>query len=201
MAASPYGPDVRRRQLALVLAMRLFLAALAMFFVAGMLGYVIIRVTLPASPAFGTIHVPFGLAISTVALLASSVTVHLALSAIRRERQARFQSMMLATSGLALVFLVIQVVCLSQLLADHWAVIENVEPSRRLQYYGIIFALVLVHGLHVLGGLVPLSIITTKALAGRYDHESYGGVVLFSMYWHFLDVIWLLMLGTFFLVG
>lgn len=201
MAASPYGADVRRRQLALVLAMRLFLAALAMFFVAGMLGYVIIRVSLSTNAQFGTIHVPFGLAISTVALLASSVTVHYALRAVRRERQGQFRAMMLATSGLALVFLVIQVFCLSQLLADHWAIIQDVDPKQRLQFYGIIFALVLVHGLHVLGGLVPLTIITTKALAGRYDHESYGGVVLFSMYWHFLDVIWLLMLGTFFLVG
>jgi heme/copper-type cytochrome/quinol oxidase subunit 3 len=64
-----------------------------------------------------------------------------------------------------------------------------------LHLYGLIFFLILVHALHVVGGLVGLSVTTAHALQGRYDHERYGGVKHAAMYWHFLDAVWLVMYG------
>ncbi len=201
MPDSPFGGDIRSRNRALILAMWLFLAALAMFFVAAIAAYVVSRFTLPARPELGTIQIPRGLTLSTLLLVASSYTLHRGLVAIRRERQATFVRNILYTATLGVGFVIIQVVCLDQLLANHWAVIDQVDPTYRLQYYGLIFTLVLIHGLHVVGGLVPMAIVTSKALQGRYDHESHMGVTLFAMYWHFLDVIWVLMIGTFLLLG
>jgi heme/copper-type cytochrome/quinol oxidase subunit 3 len=60
---------------------------------------------------------------------------------------------------------------------------------------------VLIHALHVLGGVIYLAIVTQRALAGRYDHEHYTGVKHAAMYWHFLDLVWLMMFGTFLVLG
>jgi len=50
--------------------------------------------------------------------------------------------------------------------------------------------------LHVVGGLIYLMMVLLKAYAGRYDHERYTGVRHAAMYWHFLDIVWLVMFGT-----
>jgi cytochrome c oxidase subunit III len=72
---------------------------------------------------------------------------------------------------------------------------------RDTRLYGMIFFFVLVHAAHVLGGMIYLAIVTHRALDGRYDHENYVGVKHAAMYWHFLDVVWLLMFGTFLFAG
>ncbi|MFH0982206.1 MAG: cytochrome c oxidase subunit 3 [Planctomycetota bacterium] len=56
------------------------------------------------------------------------------------------------------------------------------------------------HGAHVIGGLVPLTVVTTKAFRGRYTRDYYPGVKYVAMYWHFLDVVWLVMFVVIFLV-
>ena len=53
----------------------------------------------------------------------------------------------------------------------------------------------------MLGGLVPLFYITLQSYAGRYDHEHYTPVRLIAMYWHFLDVIWVVMFGLLVMTG
>ena len=58
------------------------------------------------------------------------------------------------------------------------------EGGTALQY--AVFFLIIVHALHVVGGLVPLIVVTRNAHAGRYDHEYHGPVKRLAMYWHFL---------------
>ena len=62
--------------------------------------------------------------------------------------------------------------------------------------YGLVFFLILVHGLHVMGGILPLVNITVKAHRGRYDHEHHGPVKYIAMYWHFLDGVWVTMFAV-----
>ena len=49
--------------------------------------------------------------------------------------------------------------------------------------------------------LIPLGITTKRAFDGRYTAESHRGVWLCSTYWHFLDAVWLMMFGTFLVLG
>lgn len=187
--------------------MYLFLAALAMLFVSSMLGYVIIRwsktrtlvdpsspdiiVMGPTAPPFGTMNFPiFGLLLSTFIILASSVTMHLAIKNVRLERQKKFRGALIATLVLSILFCVVQTPCMISLLSAHDA--ENISNTM----YGMVFFLVLVHALHVLGGIIPLAVTTYKAGQGRYDHEHYGPVKFVGMYWHFLDGVWLFMFAV-----
>jgi heme/copper-type cytochrome/quinol oxidase subunit 3 len=56
------------------------------------------------------------------------------------------------------------------------------------------------HALHVIGGMVLLGAVTAKAFAGRYSATYHPGVTYAAMYWHFLDVVWLVMFVLIFLI-
>ena len=191
--------------------MYLFLAALGMLFLSSMLGYVLVRwsktrvvmdpdnpdvVAFPATaPPLGTIHLPALLWLSTLIILASSVTIHLALQNVQRERQAKFRSSLIATLVLSLLFLLVQAPSLGGLIIEHFRV------GNDNTMLGLIFFLVLVHALHVVGGIIPLAVTTYKAGQGRYDHEHYGPVKNVTMYWHFLDGVWLFMFAVLLVTG
>lgn len=190
----PLGYDDRRQPVpvrAYTIGMWLFLAALGMLFAATMLLYVIVRATNDNSPAFGTVSMPWELWISTALVLAASATIHLAVLRVRRERQSAFRGWMATTLGLAVLFCVVQTPALVGLFNRHEA-----NAGAGLRLYGLIFFLILVHALHVLGGIVYLLLVTANAYRGRYDHESHVGVKHAALYWHFLDVVWIVMFGT-----
>lgn len=170
----------------------LFLAALTMFFLAGIVSFVVIRVSGTNSPPMGDLKMPFGLWISTALLMASGVMFHKALLEVRREKQAAFRRDIALTGLFTMGFLIVQVFSLTQLLAAH-----EVNRVRGFALYSLIMSLVIIHAIHVIGGLVPLGVVTRKAFQGRYDHEAYNGVLHCSIYWHFLDAVWLTMMITF----
>lgn len=187
------------------LGMYLFLAALAMLFLSSMLGYVVLRwnkthvridpvskeVRYPATaPPFGEIHLPTTLWLSTIVILASSVTMHFALANLRRERQSRFRSSLIFTLVLAILFLLVQTPSLASLILNHF------RAGQSNTVLGFIFLLVLLHALHVVGGIIPLAVVTYRAGQGKYDHENLGPVQNVARYWHFLDGVWLFMFAV-----
>ena len=188
-----------------VLGMALFLIALGMLFGSSMLGYVLVRwsktrvvyepgttdIAFPATaPPLGSIHLPTALWLSTLVILASSVTMHLALQNVQRERQGKFRSSLAFTLVLAVLFLLVQIPSPATLIYTHF------QADTGHTMLGVIFFLVLVHALHVVGGIIPLAVITYKARQGRYDHEHYAPVKHVAMYWHFLDGVWLFMFAV-----
>lgn len=193
------------------LGMWLFLAALAVLFIAGMLAYIIVRLTgsmertnpitgetiSPNAPPLHSIDMPLVLWLSTGAILISSYTIHRALDNVVHERQDRFRQSLLATILLAVPFFLAQGAGLATLLGR--AAEAGVGAGSAL-HNAIVF-LVIIHALHLVGGLIPLMVITRRAHAGRYDHEYHTPVRSLAMYWHFLDVVWLLMFATFLVLG
>ena len=175
--------------------MFLFLASLAMLFLASMLAYALTRVELYQPTAsrsqflpFGDIHLPPVLWLSTFLIVVSSATLHYAGLSISLERQRAFRNAMLATCLLALAFLFVQTPALLSLIQQQRSLVQT-----DIRFYFIIFILIVLHALHVLGGIVPLALTTRRAFAGRYDRESHHAITCLALYWHFLDVIWLLM--------
>jgi heme/copper-type cytochrome/quinol oxidase subunit 3 len=167
--------------------MWLFLAALGMLFAASMVAYIAIR-TGPQGAARGTIHLPPSLWLSTVLIILSSFTIHHAVHAIRLERHRPFRIYLLATLILAVGFVAVQTPALINLLKQH-----RVFEGMKAPLYGLIFFLVLLHALHVLGGIVGIVRVNIGAAQSRYDHEHCYGVRHAAMYWHFLDGVWLVM--------
>ena len=180
------------------LGLWLFLASLAMLFAGSMLAYLLIRTVPEDAPPLGEAELPGGLWLSTAIIVASSFTLHAALQKLRRERQVAFRRLLLVTCVLALAFLVVQAPSLAALLAEHRV---HLADDRLAQPAGLIFFLILVHAAHVVGGIVHMGIVTVQAHRHRYDHEHYRPVQHLAMYWHFLDIVWLVMFTTFLVAG
>lgn len=194
--------------------LKLFLASLSMLFGASIAAYGVIRwmaahppqrpVDAPASALFvvrqpipfGTLTLPHALWASTLAIILSSVTVQMAIHAIRRDRQDRFRVFILLTAALGLVFVAIQGPSLYRLLQTHWAMTRE-----NIHLYGLVLMLIALHAAHVIGGLVPLGTVTVQTFRGRYSAARYDPVKYCATYWHFLDVVWLILFGTLYFLG
>lgn len=175
----------------------LFLASLTMLFVALMVGYVFVRIK-QGSPPFGELKMPSALWASTIILVASSVCAHAALRAVKAEQQTRFRQALILTLMMAGAFVLIQFPCLWKLLQLHEQITSQ---ETRYYFYGLVFFMIVVHALHVIGGIIPMAVVTAKAHRGVYDHENYGPVLYTVTYWHFLDIVWIVMFLTMFAIS
>jgi cytochrome c oxidase subunit 3 len=169
------------------LGMILFLAALGMLFAGAMVAYLVVRLRAPAWPPAGSPRLPEGLWISTLLLLASSATMVRALRRAREGRSDAIRNWLLGTGFLGCAFLVSQLINWLRLLA-----VEDLHAQSNL-YAFTFYVLTGLHGAHVVGGLIPLGIAAVRSGRGRYTAEAHEGLGLLAMYWHFLDVVWLVM--------
>lgn len=179
-------PDDRRREQ----GAWLFLASLGVFFLACMLLYAIyVVVRISPDVEVQPFYLPQTFLLTTVNLAAISVLLHLALSAVKRERQPEFTRYIVLSTILAVVFFLIQSPSLT------WMMLELQQPGpARQNLYSFTFFLVIVHALHVVGGVVGLGFVLLGIRRQAYDHESYFPVTFCTYYWHFLDVVWILMM-------
>lgn len=191
--------------------MVLFLLALAMLFISSLLGFLLIRYASRDAPAAGTLDLPWALWLSTLVMLASSVTMHWSFQSVRMERQGLFRRWLAITLGLAVLFLIVQTPSLFTLVQDHLPQMREYQQALDqarargdmsggagvpMPISGLVFLLIFVHALHVIGGLLPLVVVTVKAQRGAYDHEHHRPVKHMAMYWHFLDAVWIVMFAT-----
>ncbi len=172
----------------------LFIASLAVFFFSCVLLYAIYVVIRASSP--GGLAQPFVLPISfvttTVVLVAISICLHLAVLAIRRERRIDVWRYIILASILCVVFFGLQSTGMVWMIQRLQADLQN---DRSL--YGFTFMMVLIHALHVVGGGAGLTFLLFGLSREAYDHERHWPIRFCAMYWHFLDVVWVLMLGCF----
>ncbi|MEO6714860.1 MAG: heme-copper oxidase subunit III [Mycobacteriales bacterium] len=167
-----------------LLGMVLFLASEVMFF-AGLFGaYFSIRATAVDWPPVGLEHLHWQLpGFFTVVLVVSSFTLHLALNAIKRGN----------TSGLIMwtgVTIVLGAIFLAGQLYDY----STLDFTIRDGVYGTtFFTLTGFHGAHVFGGLCYLVIMLVRASTGQFTRHSHAAVEGASMYWHFVDVVWIVL--------
>ena len=188
---SPFA-DAQARQVAGTQGMRLFLLSLGVLFGASLIGYVSILIMawdkkpdLPPLPAT--------LWLSTLLLVISSVTMQTAVVSARRGNRALLPVAMLATTALGLGFLGAQIFCWIAWARPMRDALDSTEQTFLLTSFYVLTGL---HALHVIGGLVPLTVVTVRALCGRYSPEDNAGVVYTAMYWHFLDGVWLVLFMT-----
>lgn len=179
--------------------MVLLLVSLGMLFAASVIGYAVIRLRIahpPLDPAtgepgrapleLGAIDLPTILWLSTALMIASSIALHWAGISVAIERLRNFRRGMVLTLVLGLMFLAVQIPAMIDL-------IRSQALTTDVRLYNLVVVLIVLHGLHVVGGLIPLGVLTRNAFRGRYDHEHNHPITLFAMYWHFLLVVWVLM--------
>lgn len=176
------------------LGMFFFIASLSMLFAASLIGYLAVRLKHESWPPEGMPRLPAGLWFSTLVIVLSSIAIQRALRRIRAGDTAGLQKWLWITNGLGYLFLINQTVNWTQLI------LARVTMSVNL-YAFTFFMLTGLHALHVLGGLIELGIVTRKAHRGIYTSTYHPGVEYSAIYWHFLDVVWIIMFTLLVIVG
>jgi heme/copper-type cytochrome/quinol oxidase subunit 3 len=169
--------------------MLMFIATEASLFVMLLFAYFYLGSSHPAWPP----ELPeLGMAsLMTVILLSSSVTLHLASNAIRRADHAGLVRGVVFTIVLGAMFLAAQ----AFEYRERW---ETLTPQTN-PYGSIFYTITSVHGAHVLLGLLMLSFIGLRAGRGAFDSEHHLAVRNVSWYWHFVDLVWILIFTTLYL--
>ncbi|MBA3236624.1 MAG: heme-copper oxidase subunit III [Chloroflexi bacterium] len=185
-----------------VLGMLLFITSEVMFFGGLFAAYFSLRANSDAWPPINELtgH-PFELSIfpfvgpATVLLILSSVTCQLAVWAIQRDDRTAFVRAMAVTVLLGVVFLGMQVIDYSLLGSEGLTLLSG-------QYGTTYYTLTGFHGAHVFGGVIMLSVVLYRGMAGQFSSKHHDAVEAASLYWHFVDVVWILLFSLlYFLPG
>jgi cytochrome c oxidase subunit 3 len=177
-----------------VLGMFLFIASEVMLFGSFFTAYFFARVVNPDAPGSWPpegVHLPvFVAAVNTSILLTSSLTMHWALQSIKRGNRAGLQAGLVLTVAMGLTFLLTQMIEYSRLgFAPRDGAIGSV-------FYGLTG----LHGAHVFVGLTILTVVTIRAFRGHFTPEHHHGVEVPGIYWHFVDVMWIIVYATVYLL-
>ncbi len=184
-----------------ILGMVLFIASEVMFFAGLFAAYFNVRLTAAHWPprvneqefeAFN-LHVPEHLFVAgtlTAILVLSSVTMQLGVWAIRRGDRRAFLRATGVTLVLGVTFLVGQVWDYTQL---QFGITDTAFGSTFYTLTGF-------HGAHVLGGAIMLSVVLYRGLAGQFSARHHDAVEATSLYWHFVDVVWIALFSTLYLL-
>ena len=177
-----------------LLGMLLFISSELMFF-GGLFGaYGTIRAATGEWPPPGSPDLPvLRTALFSVALVSSSATVHAAVLALRRGDRDGLVRWLGATIGLGVVFLAGQGFEYRELWSEGFGISTNVFTT-------LFFTMTGFHGLHVLGGLLALALVAAGARRGEFSPHRLGPVEAVSYYWHFVDVVWVLLFTVLYIV-
>ncbi len=165
-----------------------------MMFAGLFFAYAMVRVKAESWPPPGENALPIALPLcNTLVLLASSATLALALKAVRGARPQALKAYLFASVALGVLFCALQLVVWRKLFA------EGLKPDSGI-YGSVFYALTCFHALHVLVGIVGLCTLLPRALAGKFTVQSHTPVRIWGMYWHFVDVVWVLMFVTVYVI-
>ena len=189
-----HGPPVAHQSSrvdARVLGMFLFIASEIMLFGAFFTAYFFVRVVKGADWPQEPFHLPKYVAgVNTAILVTSSFTIHWALQAIKRDNRAGLRAGLFLTLALGLVFLLTQVREYSRV---------GFSPADGA--FGTIFyGLTGLHGAHVFVGLTLLTFATIRAFRGHFSAAHHQGVEISGIYWHFVDVMWIVVYATIYIL-
>ena len=179
-----------------VLGMILFITSEVMFFAGLFAAYFNVRATAPQWPPAGNEHfnihaevlLPF---ILTCVLVLSSFTCQMGIWAIRRGDRRGLSRAIAVTLALGITFLVGQAYDYSRLgfgLSDG-------------TFGTTFYTLTGFHGAHVFAGTIMLSVILFRSSTGQFSARHHDAVEAVSLYWHFVDAVWIIIFSTIYIWG
>jgi cytochrome c oxidase subunit III len=176
-----------------MLGILLFIISEAMLFGSFFTAYFFVRVVNPEAQAWplDPFHLPvFVAGVNTAVLLTSSFTMHWALQSIKRGNRAGLKAGLVLTFMMGLAFLLTQMLEYARI---------GFNPSDGA-FGTIFFGLTGLHGAHVFVGLTLLAVATVRAFRGHFTPEHHHGVEIPGIYWHFVDVMWIVVYATIYLL-
>lgn len=177
------------------LGMIVLLISLSVLFIAASLAVLITNHQAQVWRAPQRQGLPWGTALSTLVLVGVSWQLQGALVAIRSNRFTDGVRRWRRGAAGALIFLLVQA-----LNVRHLAAIEGTHVSQTL--FAFCYDLLVgLHALHVLGGFVPLGLVHARLLRRDYSSSRHDGMTFCVQYWHYLGIVWLVLLGILLWVG
>jgi cytochrome c oxidase subunit 3 len=158
----------------------ILLTAVTMLFAGLSSAYIVLR----GLPSWQNITVPALVWVNTVVLLASSVAIEIARSAVRKDRQGPLKQWLGVTAVLGVAFLVLQIAVWRQLVHAGVYLSTNLHGD-------FFYVLTGAHGLHLAGGLLGMVAVFRAAFAGRLTATAHEPLRIWALYWHFMDAVWL----------
>ena len=186
-AAHPPVANQSSRVDARMLGMFLFIASEIMLFGSFFTIYFFVRVSAGTPWPTPPYELPvFVAGMNTIILVTSSFTMHWALQSIKRGNRSGLQGGLVLTFLLGLSFLLTQVLEYSRI---------GFAPYTDA-FGTVFFCLTGLHGAHVFVGLSILLFMTIRAFRGHFSAEHHHGVEIGGIYWHFVDVMWIVVYTT-----
>jgi cytochrome c oxidase subunit 3 len=131
----------------------------------------------------------------TICLLSSSLTIHLAAKSLERDYRRLFLCFWLLTIALGGLFLYGTAQEWHRLIYEHGLTIST-------NLFGTTYySLVGLHAFHVTAGLIMLSLVAIFRFMGRIGVSQSGRVAVLSMYWHFVDAVWVVVFTVVYVLG
>jgi len=133
-----------------------------------------------------TMVLPSAFTISTVIIILSSITIHLAKLAIKKDDRKNTTLLLLGTLVLGIIFVFFQFKGFSQVVEMGYyftGAQSNVTSS-------FLYMLVILHMAHLFGGIISLLIVIYNHFKQKYNSTQTTGIELGAMFWHFLDFLW-----------
>lgn len=179
-----------------VLGMLLFITSEVMFFGGLFAAYFSVRANAaqwPPEQYHETLKVLPYVGPATILLILSSVSCQYAVWAIRRDDRTVFLRAMTVTVVLGIIFLLMQAADYALLGSEGLTLSSGVFGSTYYTLTGF-------HGAHVFGGVIMLSVILYRGMVGQFSAKHYDAVEGASLYWHFVDVVWILLFSLLYLL-
>jgi cytochrome c oxidase subunit 3 len=133
------------------------------------------------------IEIPMMFWYSTATILASSVTVQLALKALKKREMINYKRLLVVTAVLGVLFIVLQIAGFRQFAAQDIRLVGAGSNAS----YSFLLAISGLHGIHVLGGVVALAVTVIRALNSSTKSYSTVPLEIVATYWHFVDALWI----------
>lgn len=187
--------SVSLQQKDLLMFLKYFLLSEAAIFGGLFAHYYYHRLHLPFWPPEGTPELStHGPAIATLILMFSSFTVELALKAIEKGNKLRCKTFLLVTAALGLIFLNYQ--------GYEWGLLLTFDKfTTQSNIFGTMFYMLTgFHGLHVSIGIVFLLLTYGRLELGQMNEQRHFSVIASSWYWHFVDIVWVLLFFSLYLI-
>jgi cytochrome c oxidase subunit 3 len=131
---------------------------------------------------------------ATILLIISSFTAQFAVWAIRRGDRTAFIRNLSVTVALGVVFLIMQAIDYALLGA------EGISLAGAGTFGTTYFTLTGFHGAHVFGGVIMLAVVLYRGMAGQFSARHHDAVEAASLYWHFVDVVWIVLFSLLYIV-
>jgi len=199
--------DAEQQHSASTLGMWLFVVQEILFFGGLFTVYTVYRSAYAEPFAHASHHLDVTLGmINTAVLIASSLTMALAVHAAQVGRRAGQVGYLLLTILLGSVFLVIKTIEYGHKFHEGFFPGPNFrypgdEAKAAEIFFSLYFAMTGLHALHMVIGIAILAVLVVMALRGRFGASYYTPVEVTGLYWHFVDIVWIFLFPLLYLIG